>query len=316
MEKVNLFPRIKVSILEGMRAPDEQILLKTAKQQNRPLWVVERHFWVTQLILAIRNQGFLAIYKGGTSLGMIQNLIPRMAHDVDVQIEPPPDYLDEVPWGRGHNHKKDIVKRKAYFHYLAEVLQFPEWKGTFSGVIDPKARNARIAYSYRAQCSGPVPPVINLELGFARTDPWVEIPLKDPLSGEELGAVGCYDPYFNFLEKINIVCHKYDMLVRNHSWPGNFVHQYFDLYHLLKRKDFRRFLLTSVAQGYLQELFKDRYPLALTKNPAFLPWPKELLPKAEKYWKENRPWFIGEAASFSHTLAQVIILLQKEPEEV
>jgi hypothetical protein len=61
------------------------LLRATVDARDLPLWIVEKDYYVTRALRALRDQiGDQFLFKGGTSLSKGWNLIERFSEDIDL----------------------------------------------------------------------------------------------------------------------------------------------------------------------------------------------------------------------------------------
>ena len=92
------------------RLPAQQrseLFSETATQKGTTPAVVEKDFWVTWVLNRLFQEPDLArllMFKGGTSLSKVYNLIERFSEDIDILSEPPENC--QVYTGKNHDKQK------------------------------------------------------------------------------------------------------------------------------------------------------------------------------------------------------------------
>ncbi|WP_028974621.1 nucleotidyl transferase AbiEii/AbiGii toxin family protein [Spirochaeta cellobiosiphila] len=277
--------------------PDKAQLLIGASAQGIQAWQCEYDYWFTYLIKELNSSPLDIIYKGSTVLCKIMDLVPRLPRDLDILILPSSD-----------SYRSDLLdesqQRKKYFTQLKELLAFPELSDPVMVLEDSQYRQVQYQFRYPSYFQGADGGVLTLELSLYQGEPWEKYSLKGPFDIEAM-SIACYNHEQSFLDKINIISHRYHLLAQGHKWPSPFIHHYYDLWFLLQNPVYRKLLDQPSARSYLDSLFKGKYPLELNKNPAFMLWPFDLMDKAVTWWQEASPLYLHEIPDFWELIGQI-----------
>jgi hypothetical protein len=189
--------------------------------------LVEKDYWVTHTLWALRETRLEIWFKGGTSLSKGFKLIERFSEDVDLMIlHGAVRELPEVTNWTSTN-KGPTRQRAAFYEALADVLAVPDVRVARDVErIDRQARHADYLGRYPGglldQLGPAMSPFIRLEVGRARVVPHVERPLSsfvhDYLATNGMladfkdnrpVAVRCVHPLVTLLEKLDAMARRY-----------------------------------------------------------------------------------------------------------
>jgi hypothetical protein len=83
--------------------------------------LVEKDYWIMNVLYGLKQQGFQFELKGGTSLSKGYGVIHRFSEDIDIHIKPPPKMeINENPY---NNKTRNIQKRKDFYDGLANEIK-------------------------------------------------------------------------------------------------------------------------------------------------------------------------------------------------
>jgi predicted nucleotidyltransferase component of viral defense system len=84
-------------------------------------FLIEKDYWIMQVLYGLQKQLFLLELKGGTSLSKAFKIIDRFSEDIDILIHPPAELqVNENP----KNSKTNAVNsRKKFYDWLANNIQ-------------------------------------------------------------------------------------------------------------------------------------------------------------------------------------------------
>ena len=103
---------------------DDLVRIVASKRSLSP-GLVEKDYWVTHTLWALRAGGFEVWFKGGTSLSKGFGLIERFSEDLDLKVEPGSvASLPAVSNWKSEGTKATAAQR-AHFEKLAELLAVP-----------------------------------------------------------------------------------------------------------------------------------------------------------------------------------------------
>jgi hypothetical protein len=210
--------------------------------------LVEKDYWVTHTLWALKSAGFEIWFKGGTSLSKGFRLIQRFSEDLDVKIEPGMvAALSRVSNWKSESTKATSARRK-YFESLARLLAIPAAQVALdSDGLDKAWRGANLRVTYpgkhMADLQGAMTPFVLLEVGSARVTPFVECDLTSFVH-EKLAAEGqldafednrpkgvrCVHPLVTLIEKLDNLRRRFP---NERAEPAGFVRHYEDAAHII-----------------------------------------------------------------------------------
>lgn len=209
--------------------------------------LVEKDYWVTHTLWAVRAGGLSVWFKGGTSLSKGFGLIERFSEDLDVMLEAP-DLLPVTNWKS--EGARATENREHFFEALSHRLRVPGAEvSELAALRDRGWRNAVFAIHYPSRFAAHLPvgvrPFIQLEVGSARVTPcedrtitsWIHDHLFAQTSDVASGffdnrprLIHCVRPEVTVLEKIEAISRRYR---REPFEPGSFVRHYEDVARIL-----------------------------------------------------------------------------------
>ncbi len=211
--------------------------------------VIEKDYWVTHILWALHQFSLEIWFKGGTSLSRGFGLISRFSKDVDLRIDPGLNTsLDNITNWRSKN-AGIIRQRRQYFDTLEKILKVPDATiVTAQSGIDDQARVAVYLVQYPGAFLQRLPagihPFIQLEVGYARVDPYIERSLSsfihdwlidkgriDDYRKNYPSNVRCVHPVVTLIEKIDAIIRRYD---RDPFNPAPFIRHYEDAAHIIR----------------------------------------------------------------------------------
>ncbi len=257
----------------------------TADEKNIEAGLIEKDYWIMQVLSSLKKQGFEFELKGGTSLSKGYKIIHRFSEDIDIHIKPPKELgINENP----NNCKENNVrKRKEFYDWLAKEIKIPgiiavERDTTFDEQECYRSGGIRLYYQNLVNVVAGVKEGILLEVGFDDVTPNNPLTISSWAFDRAIGAkvevidnrafdIICYDPGYTLVEKLQTIATKY----RNEQTKGingvNFMRQYYDVYCLLDSKDVLEFIGTHRYEIHKKRRFpKVDYDLPIHKNEAFL----------------------------------------------
>jgi hypothetical protein len=241
--------------------PDFKTLLEIVSRDRKihEPSLVEKDYWIMNVLWGLTSQGFAFELKGGTSLSKGYRLIHRFSEDIDIQIHPPDGMT--VHTGRNQDKSKHIESRRAYFEWLAEQITIPGIVDvTRDGEFDDpdQCRNAGIRLSYESHFDSVegLKDGILLEVGFDRTQPSTRLDISswayehgveraEDLIDNRAAEIACYRPEYTFVEKIQTVVRKFRQFQEDGTIKPNFLRHYYDIYMLLESEEVRSFIGTA-----------------------------------------------------------------------
>ena len=227
--------------------PDfDQAVLRAAEhfkvQGLRPA-MVEKDYYVTEILRIIAASDDKVIFKGGTSLLKGWELIARFSEDIDIFLDPLA--FDPALGGNGINRALKKLRDAVGAHPGLEFL--PEESQTIGGF----GRNDRFSFTQHFGGAGEVGNRILLEAGTASgREPTTTVELRSYLArflAESSASLGAEDEapfpmrllHFRrtFVEKMFAIHGKVELLKRDKQPLGPYPRHYYDLYQLSSRAE-------------------------------------------------------------------------------
>ncbi len=200
----------------------EDLVSIVADDRKIPTALVEKDYWVTHTLWALKKTGFEIWFKGGTSLSKGFGIIERFSEDLDLRIDP------GTVSGLKHaaNWKSDgttaVAERRAYFEALAAAIVVPDTKVELDDDAiegDWFGMELRVTYPGRHLGElGLLVPYVRLEIGVARVTPFVERDLTsfvhehlvklgqlDDYDDNRPKAIRCVHPLVTLIEKLDAI---------------------------------------------------------------------------------------------------------------
>lgn len=249
------------------------------KENINDPYLVEKDYWIMHCLWGLKNWEPNFELKGGTSLSKGYRCIYRFSEDIDLKIVPNQERCGfKVYSGKNHDKPQQIVSRKQYFDWVCNEL-----KGKINGIEDVARDNLfdsddfqsggiRLNYKSHFATAPGLKEGILLELGFDKTAPNRPIDISSwalefaltkgsNFTNNTAMAVHCYEPKYTFVEKLQAVVKKYGQYKRGlknkANLPENFLRHYYDIYHLIERKDVTEFIGTEEYKSFKKERFKS-----------------------------------------------------------
>jgi hypothetical protein len=244
--------------------------------------LIEKDYWIMQSLHGLRRLGMVFQLKGGTSLSKGYGLIHRFSEDIDIRIEPPPDW--RVMAGRNHDKPAHAESRKAFFDRLAATIvidgiQAVERDEAFDDV--PRYRNGGVRLIY-ASANGSVDGLkdgILLEVGFDDVAPntprdissWAYDLAANRVEIIDNRALGvpCYDLGYTLVEKLQAISSKFRRHRDTGRFPPNFMRHYYDVASLLKDETVQAFVGTPQYIAHKRRRFPAADNPVIAENEAF-----------------------------------------------
>lgn len=286
------------------------LLRITGDEKNILPVLVEKDYWIMQVLYGLQQMGYRFELKGGTSLSKAYKLIDRFSEDIDIHISPPADMaINDNP----NNRKPNIVAaRKAFYDWLAgniridgivgieRDLNFDNDAGTSGGI--------RLLYQSHFEAIPGVKEGILLEAGFDTVTPNALLTIsswaydraiqtvKLELIDNRAVDVKCYDHCYTFVEKLQTIATKFRKEQESGVESQNFMRQYYDIYSLLGDARVREFLGTDEYLTHKQKRFPAAdFAISINQNQAFLLDDGQLRTKfAERYQATAALYFTGQ----------------------
>jgi len=250
----------------------ESLIRIVAEEKHIQPYLIEKDYWIMQVLYGLQQQGYDFELKGGTSLSKGYKIINRFSEDIDVQINPP-DALGVIT-----NTKKikaaHVKSRQDYYDGLARQIKID---GIVNIVRDTefddldyyRSAGIRLKYHSYTEALPTLKEGILLEVGFDDVNPnspidissWAydyAMALPNPVDviDNRAKAVKCYHPGYTFVEKLQTVVTKFRIEQSSGKKSKNFLRQYYDLYELLNHKEVLDFIGTEAYQAHKEKRFR------------------------------------------------------------
>lgn len=100
----------------------KDVIIATAVDQNRPVAIVEKDYYVTMILKLLAQVEPRCVFKGGTSLSKCHHVIDRFSEDIDIT------FSDTLTQGQRRKLKNDVIDN------ISKVLDLPivNWDETRS----------------------------------------------------------------------------------------------------------------------------------------------------------------------------------------
>jgi len=211
-------------------------------QGLRPV-MIEKDYYVTEILRIIATSGDKVIFKGGTSLLKGWDLIARFSEDIDIFLDP---LAFDPPLG-GNGINRELKKLRDAVAAHSGLAFLPEESQTIGGF----GRNDRFSFKQHFGGAGEVGNRILLEAGTASgRDPTTTVELRSYLGrflAETSATLGAEDEaafpmrllHFRrtFVEKMFAIHGKVELLKRDKQPLGPYPRHYYDLYQLSSRAE-------------------------------------------------------------------------------
>ncbi len=303
------------------------LLTIVAERQGVAEALVEKDYWVTHTLWALRDAGLRVYFKGGTSLSKGFGLIQRFSEDLDVKLDaedlPPVD-----SWTS--EGVTTTTQREGFFRALEERILIPGADvEELSDLRDRSWRNAVFAIRYPGRVADVLPegvrPFVQLEVGSARVTPGAERPISswvhDHLGRETAGLdskyidnrpkdIHCVSPDVTLLEKVEAVARRFSRVSAD---PGSFVRHYEDMARIVDNlepeqlDELSPLLLKMRAERDIREW---PAPDHAAWNPDADP---ERWAEVERAWAAIGPMYWGDRIPLVECAAKTRQLLQRLP---
>ncbi len=289
----------------------EALLILASNDVGVARALVEKDYWVTHALWAIRQQGWDLWFKGGTSLSKGFGLIQRFSEDLDLRLDPGGLAIQEV---RSWKSKSETAKndRLRYFEEVDRALDLRPMQVELDRAnFDRRWYGAQLRATYptrwAAELPGAMRPYVLLELGVARVAPSVEVDMTswvhrqvekagvtDEFIDNRPRAVACVHPWVTLIEKIDAIAGRFP---REGVAAANFVRHYEDVAQILLALEGLPALHEGVADVWtlvaLMREARDIKPLPPAHDDAFVPGDTARWQEVEAAYAAIQPMFWG-----------------------
>lgn len=202
--------------------------------------LIEKDYWIMQVLYGLKLQGFEFKLKGGTSLSKGFKIIERFSEDIDIYIKPPTDQrVNENP---KNTKSSNVEGRKQFYDWLAKNVEIDgivqvERDTDFDNTRSYSSGGIRLFYNNLTDPVEGIKAGILLEAGFDQIAPnetvnissWAyERAVKQGVVVTDNRAknIVCYHPGYTFVEKLQTIATKYRREQESGEVTVNFVRQY------------------------------------------------------------------------------------------
>lgn len=248
--------------------------------------LVEKDYWIMQVLYGLTKQNLKFELKGGTSLSKGYRTIERFSEDIDIHIKPPERFsINENP---NNTKRANVVARKAFYDWLVTNIQINgiievERDTAFDDTEYYRSGGIRLIYKNLFDKVEGLKEGILLEAGFDTVTPNQKLKISswawDKAAKTEIMGIidsraidiACYDKGYTFVEKLQTIATKFRKEQTGQQGRPNFMRQYYDVYCLLGDEDVQRFIDTPAYLAHKQKRFPAvDLQIPISENEAFL----------------------------------------------
>lgn len=248
--------------------------------------LIEKDYWIMNVLNGLKKQNFNFELKGGTSLSKGYKIIDRFSEDIDIHIKPPTElWVEENP---SKIKDKSVNSRKEFYDWLAKTIKIDgivsvERDHSFDDQHYYRSGGIRLYYESKANPIEGIKEGILLEAGFDTVTPntlltissWAfdyaaEIGTIEMQDNRAVDTV-CYHPGYTFVEKLQTVATKFRQEQTDGIERPNYMRQYYDLYCLLGNAEVLQFIGTPEYELHKKVRFPNQdLEIPIANNEAFL----------------------------------------------
>ena len=264
----------------------KDLLSITANEMGILPSLVEKDYWIMQVLYGLTIQDFKFELKGGTSLSKGYRIINRFSEDIDIHIMPPESFkINENP---NNTKAANIASRKEFYNWLATTIKIDgiievERDVTFDDTEYYRSGGVRLFYKNLFGKVAGLKEGILLEAGFDTVTPNQKLNISSWAfdKAEQTGGIrltdnraidiACYDQGYTFVEKLQTIATKFRQEQSGQLRRPNFMRQYYDIYCLLGDDHVQQFIGTPAYLTHKEKRFPaaDRQ-IPIAENEAFL----------------------------------------------
>ena len=264
----------------------KDLLSITANEMGILPSLVEKDYWIMQVLYGLTIQDFKFELKGGPSLSKGYRIINRFSEDIDIHIMPPESFkINENP---NNTKAANIASRKEFYNWLATTIKIDgiievERDVTFDDTEYYRSGGVRLFYKNLFGKVAGLKEGILLEAGFDTVTPNQKLNISSWAfdKAEQTGGIrltdnraidiACYDQGYTFVEKLQTIATKFRQEQSGQLRRPNFMRQYYDIYCLLGDDHVQQFIGTPAYLTHKEKRFPaaDRQ-IPIAENEAFL----------------------------------------------
>ncbi|MCK5606001.1 nucleotidyl transferase AbiEii/AbiGii toxin family protein [Candidatus Pacearchaeota archaeon] len=232
--------------------------------------LIEKDYWIMNVLYGLQKGGFDFELKGGTSLSKGYGIIHRFSEDIDICIKPPAEMNVKV--GKNHNKQQHCESRKNYYDWLAnnnikidgieKIIRDTDFDDEIY-----RSGGIRLYYKDALPLKGALKEGILLEVGFDNITPnspltvssWaLDFAQKNNMDVVDNKAydVKCYHLGYTFVEKLQTITRKFRQFQNSGKLPVNFIRHYYDVACLLDIKTVQDFIGTEEYLAHKDRRFR------------------------------------------------------------
>ncbi|MDB5200856.1 MAG: hypothetical protein JWQ27_265 [Ferruginibacter sp.] len=247
--------------------------------------LIEKDYWIMQVLHGLKSQGFSFEMKGGTSLSKGYKIIHRFSEDIDIQINPPKDL--GVITDPSNSKKEATESRKNYYDWLRDTIKIDgiisiERDREFDNERTYNSGGIRLHYKSFADKVDGLKEGILLEVGFDTVTPNQPLTISSwayeratasgglEITDNRAIDIACYHPGYTFVEKLQTIVTKFRREQETGKEKQNLMRQYYDVYSLLESSLVQDFIGTDDYKKHKAARFvgKDK-GAGIAENAAF-----------------------------------------------
>lgn len=281
-------------------------------------YLVEKDYWIMNVLYGLKKQKFNFELKGGTSLSKGFGIIHRFSEDIDIHITPPVA-LNVNETGKKANA---INSRKEFYNWLNDYIMIDGIIGNHRDT-DFDNKKAYTSGGIRLQYKNLTEPIsglkegILLEAGFDNVAPnqlttissWAYEHAKESniniIDNRAIG-VACYHPGYTFVEKLQTITTKFRKEQESGNTAVNFMRQYYDVYSLLENQEVRAFIGTDEYYAHKEIRFSTAdKAIPIKENQAFILNDKEVRNSFIQRYKATAALYYNGQPSFNELMKRI-----------
>lgn len=286
-------------------------------------YLVEKDYWIMNVLYGLKKQGFNFELKGGTSLSKGFGIIHRFSEDIDIHISPPA----ELGVNEAGKKANAIESRKSFYDWLTREIKI---NGILSNQRDTDFDNTktytsggiRLFYQNLTQSIEGLKEGILLEAGFDTVAPNQQLTISSwaydhakasniDITDNRATDIACYNPGYTFVEKLQTITTKFRKEQESGNKGVNFMRQYYDLYCLLENPEVLAFIGTPSYHAHKEERFSNTdKTIPVQENQAFILNDKDIRASFIQRYKKTEALYYNGQPPFEELLARINIHLK------
>lgn len=283
--------------------------------------LIEKDYWIMQVLYGLQEKGFEFELKGGTSLSKGFKIINRFSEDLDIHIKPSKDFHVET------NPKKSkpgqIASRKNYYDWLAENIKIDGIVKTYRDTNFDEARQyrsggIRLVYNSVFENIEGLKEGILLEVGFDTVTPNEPLTISSWAFDKALATpevkfidnravnVLCYHPGYTLVEKLQTIVRKFKNEQEEKTENPNLMRQYYDVFCLLDKSEIKTFIGSHEYLEHKKKRFsKEEFKVPINQNEAFLLSDQDLREGFIQRYKSTKALYYSGQPDFENVISRI-----------